>query len=505
MDPLPVASLRSGHMRAFVALTVAIVLLSACSTPQTSVAPSDGRSPAASVAASTPPGSTSPSGPPTASVSPAAARWEPAGTMPVALREKHAVLLGDGRVLVVGNPLEGTTTGAFLWDPTTHAWKATESLNKRRSQFAMARLDDGRALVTGGLNDAGESYSSTYIYDPAQETWSRSGLLGTARTSPAAALLPDGRVLVAGGYFAVKPTSGLDSTPDIALAAFHQAGLPSGPSIEDIEPQHVGAGLATAEIFDPATGNWSPTGSLQYARSGASALTLADGRVLVVGFDSESSTGVTVDGRAFRATEIYDPTTGKFSLAGQLPDIDRAALQKQGAKGANPVPDEEPDPAGAGTLVALKDGGAVLIGQSGWWKHVGDITRSFRFDAATGAWGEIGKTWIVIGEPTPVSLETPGVRNLAGSMAAMLADGRVLVAGGEGSTPNGSNTAAAGANRAEAFDPSTSTWSPLPSMPEARSNGAVVVLSDGSALLVDGDNSDDNIDGPLSTAVRFVP
>jgi hypothetical protein len=425
--------------------------------------------------------------------------------MPVALNEEQAVLLGDGRVLVVGSSLDATASTALLWDPATANWQTTGALNKQRTQFAMVPLADGRALVTGGLNEAGQSYSSTYIFEPraGYETWSKVGLLGRARTSPTAALLSDGRVLVAGGYFAIKPTSDLNQVPDVALAAYRPVSASGGAQsrfgLFDVEPPHVGAALATAEIFDPATGNWSATGSLLYARSGANAITLADGRVLIVGSAAQSSTGVSVDGRAFRAAEIYDPKTGKFNLAGQLPDIDRAALEQQGAKGANPVPNEDPQPSNAGTLVALGDGGALLIGQSGWWKHVGDITRSFRFDAQTNSWSEVGKTWISIGaDPGTASLETPGVRNLSGAMVAMLSDGRVLVAGGAGATPNGTTGSAADGATAESFDPPTATWSPLPPLPKARAYGVIVVLKDGSALLAGGADQE-------TSSIRFVP
>lgn len=156
-------------------------------------------------------------------------------------------------------------------------------------------------------------------------------------------------------------------------------------------------------------------------------------------------------------------------MAGTLPDIDRAALEKQGVKGANPVPDSDADTSAVGSLVALNDGGAVLIGWSGWWKHVGDITRSFRFDSRANRWSEIGQTWIVVGEPTTVNLETPGVRNLSGAMVARLPDGRVLVAGGAGATPNGVGSDAATGASVELYDPTTDTWSPLPPMPEVRS------------------------------------
>ena len=402
-------------------LLAVLVLVWACGSSERTVVPSVEPSPRSPAPIETPSASSStatltatPTTEPTSLPSMAAAHWESAGKMAPVLESTSAALLGDGRVLVLGTDVDTATTHAAIWDPSNGSWRSAETLDKPRTEFAMVSLQDGRVLVTGGLNDRDQSYSSTFIFDPRTERWTKSGALSHARSSPAVAVLHDGRVLVAGGYYAVKPT-GLGPDAGVVLAGY-RSGIPSNlasPPVRpaDVTPPHVGAALATAEIFDPSTGAWSATGSLNYARSGADAVTLAAGGVLVVGSDDGSSTGVSVDGRAVLTAEIFDPTTGRFSHAGRLPEIDRVAIQKQGAKGANPVPEEPPSTADPGSLIALKSGGAVLIGQTGWWKHVGDVTRSFGYDASNRTWHEIGSTWIVVGEPTGVALTTPHVPN----------------------------------------------------------------------------------------------
>jgi hypothetical protein len=236
---------------------------------------------------------------------------------------------------------------------------------------------------------------------------------------------------------------------------------------------------------------------MHYARFGAAVVTLSDGRVLVVGSMSD---GVTVDDRAYDSAEIYDPGTGRFSLTGPLPAIDSAAVKKLGVT----LPDGDPAAASNGTLVALRDGGALLLAHGGWWKHTAEITRSFRFDVGTGQWREIGKPYANSrgDSPTEKGSVTSGVRNLQGAIVAGLPDGRVLVAGGgEGYQYTGEPSTAA-----QLYDPMTDTWAALPPMPDTRTGSAAVVLTDGSVLIVGGvDNTPDPSGVVLASAIRFVP
>jgi ribosomal protein L31 len=92
------------------------------------------------------------------------------------------------------------------------------------------------------------------------------------REGHTATLLPNGKVLVAGGY----------SPGD----------------------------TASCELYDPATGTWSPTGSMVAKRSGHKAVLQVDGTVLVAGGQDPD----------LKSTEVYNPATGTWSLAGALTD-----------------------------------------------------------------------------------------------------------------------------------------------------------------------------------------
>jgi hypothetical protein len=80
------------------------------------------------------------------------------------------------------------------------------------------------------------------------------------------------------------------------------AGPPADPGAVPFDPV-----LASAEIFDPTTGTWTLTGSMGQPRQVHTATLLPTGKVLVAGglsyFDSVFPTGA----------ELYDPATGKWS------------------------------------------------------------------------------------------------------------------------------------------------------------------------------------------------
>ena len=89
-----------------------------------------------------------------------------------------------------------------------------------------------------------------------------------ARWSHTATLLPDGRVLVTGSY------------------------INSGES------------RASAELYDPTSGRWTATGSMDLGRGGHTATLLPDGRVLVAG-------GRSSGGDSLASAELYNPTSGR--------------------------------------------------------------------------------------------------------------------------------------------------------------------------------------------------
>ncbi len=222
-----------------------------------------------------------------------------------------AVSLIDGRVLVLrGNQL----ASADLYDPPSGTWTKAANMRTARYYGAVAvSLRDGRVLVAGGSNQSGQT-AFAEVFDPSSGKWSSAGEMTEARAWPAAAIvLRDGRVLVAGGFLLSSaelfdPDTG-EWTPTGSMAQPRSAAsavlLPDGRVLVagGAEDGPGGLGTASAEIYDPVSGEWSPAGSMGALRTGAAAVLLGDGRVLVIGGRGLIG-GIDA---SLRAAELYDP------------------------------------------------------------------------------------------------------------------------------------------------------------------------------------------------------
>ena len=175
---------------------------------------------------------------------------------------------------------------------------------------------------------------------------------------------------------------------------------------------------------NPETREWTPTGSLSYARAGAPAVTLSDGRVLIVGTGQDTLNDVAPE--AWTTAEIYDPDSGTFALAGSLPAIDQNRLPRSRRRHARQLPGPR-QPWATGT--ALQDGGALLVGRNHWAKHLkSDVLQSIRFDPARATWLESGWPCAADDYNYGEMRRTPAPC-LIGGFVAGLDGGRVMSAG----------------------------------------------------------------------------
>ena len=205
------------------------------------------------------------------------------GSMTVARNFASAELLPDGHVLLAGGrgPDNSALASAELYDPSTGRFSATGSMSVPRMGQTAALLPNGKVLVAGGFGGKAEGIqASAELFDPETGTFSPTGSMTTPRSGATATLLDDGRVLIAGGS--------------------------NGPNSD------VGH-LASAELYDPATGTFTATGSMTSQRADHNAVLLADGRVLLSGGTSDTS-----GSGGMGSAEIYDPRSGRFTATGSM-------------------------------------------------------------------------------------------------------------------------------------------------------------------------------------------
>ncbi len=237
--------------------------------------------------------------------------WTPAQDPPTRRMGPDAVLLDDGRVLVFGgfevdfSGSQGGGTTEFIgatdiFDPDTGEWRQADAMDQPLFNQAAVLLSDGRVLVVGGgLSDGTES-ARAEIYDPDADTWTPAEDMGIGRGRPKAILLPDGRVLVTGDRRSdLSSTTGKVEIFDPESGTWTPADdlpwptvghsltlLPDGRVLVagGAHPLNINHGdYTTTEIFDPAANSWSPGPELSEPRTSHSATLLPEGRVLLIG------------------------------------------------------------------------------------------------------------------------------------------------------------------------------------------------------------------------------
>lgn len=345
-------------------------------------------------------------------ISPAQAQdtlTDPTGRM-MTPRESHtATLLNDGYVLVVGGinwePTIGCPAGhlclsalasAELFNPATGTFASAGYMSAPRVYHTATLLTNGKVLIAGGDDQRTTAYATAQLFDPASGLVTSTGNMMAARTGHTATLLADGKVLVAGG----GNTSGSDTE-----------------------------GTKSAELYDPATGKFTPTGNMNVSRTLHTATLLSDGRVLIAGGYSPDSTA-----------ELYNPATGTFRLTGSM-SFSRL-----------------------GHTASLLTSGEVLV-TGGQYGSVATATTEL-FNPVTGIFTPAGNML------SPRESHT----------ATRLPDGKVLVTGGVNRNRIWSS--------AELFDPAKGRFALAGNMETERTLHTATLLMNGEVLITGGINSD---------------
>ncbi|MEP7341222.1 MAG: kelch repeat-containing protein [Acidobacteriota bacterium] len=290
------------------------------------------------------------------------------------------------------------------------------------------------------------------------QVWSQTGSLGMPRSLHTATTLANGKVLVAGGMISSSPCC---------------------------------TGTNTAEIYDPATGQWSATGSMSEVRSNHIAIRLPNGKVMVAGGNAVGNK------EPSNTVEVYDPVNGTWSqngltaatrnsmqavlqadgkviIAGGIswptrPDIPGPIFTTAGETYDPVLAYGSPNPMNTGhahhTLTLLPNGKTLLAGGIDP-NQLDPVRRSYSAELydTTSRWQLTGRMLI----------------SRLNHTAILLPSGKVLVAGGRnidnlGFLPD-----------AELYDPATKEWSPTGAMDTPRAYHTMTLLPNGKVLVVGG-------------------
>ena len=170
----------------------------------------------------------------------------------------------------------------------------------------------------------------------------------------------------------------------------------------------------TAELYDPVTGVSTPTGSLLLPRVLHTATLLPNGKVLVAG-------GFLGSDQIASGTELYEPPTGTWRWAGSSGDFETRDWW------AYPH-----------TATLLTNGKVLLVGNVFFYPFRPPEARAVLYDAVTHTLSPTGN---------PQSAR-------AGHTTTLLANGKVLIAGGARTTADFSTEYF---NGTEVYDPATGT------------------------------------------------
>ena len=288
---------------------------------------------------------------------------------------------------------------------------------------------------------------------------------------PAAVTLrPDGTRTFAATVSGLTNTAVNFTIPESSGGLINSAGLYTAPPAAgfyhvvatSIEETSLTAS-STVTVTTSSSG-FTPTGSLHEARGLHTATLLPDNKVLLAYGSNSNAYTKTTGYVGLTSIEVYDAGTGTFT-------------EIVGDNGAGIF---------GHTATLLPNGKVLLAGGfvNSVWDYSGSTSDNGTtlYDSATGVFSGTGNM----------------TANRGGHTATLLANGKVLIAGGADQNPTGTGLASA-----ELYDPSTGTFTQTESMAAGRFLHTATQLQNGRVLIVGGALT--SASDPVATAEVYDP
>ncbi len=251
-------------------------------------------------------------------------------------------LQGNSHVLVAGGSDGDTLATAEVYNSSSKTYTCVggvsptpplcnDSMVVPRINHSAVLLLNGQVLVAGGDDGTGKVTATAELFNPATGAFAATGSMTTARDEFAMAVFPSGplsgQVLVTGGSDVAgnflasaelyNPATGkFTATASMAEARFlhTETVLTTGPNSGKVLVAG-GSGDQTAELYDPATRTFKAAGDMTQIIFQPIASTLASNDILFAGGATFNSLGQIVP---VAGAELYDPTTNRFSATGSM-------------------------------------------------------------------------------------------------------------------------------------------------------------------------------------------
>ncbi|HEU4418275.1 MAG TPA: kelch repeat-containing protein, partial [Planctomycetota bacterium] len=341
---------------------------------------------------------------------------------------------GQGDVVIAGGGVGSLTAATGL--ATTEVWDfrhmqvtAGPNMTTARALHLAVPLTDNRVLLIGGVNAAGATLSSCEIYDPATNSYAATGSMVTPRVLHAACRLADGRVMVAGGTSTVLP--------DVLTA--------------------ISSALSSVEIWDPTTGLWTGANAIGGPRLAPALTLLSNNQVMVSGGVQYAPILTIPNANSVATVQRWNPATGTWGSGASMPTPRAGHHYNQ---------------------VTLADGRVLMTGGINITSILTAATTTPT--NAAEAYNPVTNTWQSLPMPTARVLHS----------ANRLADGRVVVCGGA----QGTLTAPTPIANVEVFTPATNSWSIAPALTAPRASHVAQQLADGTLILFGGQGTTVTLD-----------